>query len=201
MPMSQDPGALCLSLHSIRVKDNCRADCRSACNPADKLPPSLRVALVCASKHHGNTQRIAAAMAVAAGAVLLTPQQAEADGLREYDLVGFGSGVYFGRPDRRLRQLIAALPQLPPSAFVFTTSGLPWLWRLYHFGLRWRLRSRGCRVTGDFACAGWDTVGPLAWIGGLNRCRPNADDCLRAERFIAVQIDLAASRRSGGVSL
>jgi hypothetical protein len=200
MPMSQEPGASRPPLHTTRMEDDRNADCRAGCNLV-KPSPSLRVALVCASKHHGNTRRIAAAMAIAAGAVLLTPEQVEADGLREFDLVGFGSGVYFGRPDRRLRRLIAALPQLPPSAFVFTTSGLPWLWRLYHFGLRRRLRSRGCRVTGDFACAGWDTVGPLAGIGGLHRRRPNADDCLRAEHFIAVQIELAASQRPGGVSM
>lgn len=194
MAMSQEPGPSRPPLHMTRREDDLRSHCRAVSNLVDTPTPSLRVALVCASKHHGNTQRVAAAMAVAVGAVLLTPEQAEADGLGEYDLVGFGSGVYFGRPDRRLRRLIAALPRLPPSAFVFTTSGLPCLWRLYHFGLRRRLRSRGCRVTGDFACAGWDTVGPLAWIGGLHRRRPDADDCLRAKRFIAVQIEIARSR-------
>lgn len=162
---------------------------------------ALRVAIVCASRHHGNTRRIAEAMALAAGAAVLTPGQAESDGLRDYDLVGFGSGIYFGRPDGSLRRLIAALPRLPRCAFIFSTSGLPWLWRLYHVGLRRRLRSRGCCVTGDFACSGWDTVGPLAWIGGLNRRHPDADDCLRANRFVAVQVELAAPRPAAAVSL
>lgn len=167
-------------------------------SPSGDASSALRVAILCASRHHGNTQRIAEAMAAVVGAAVLTPGQAAADGLHNYDLIGIGSGIYFGMPDGSLRRLIAALPQLPRFAFIFSTSGLPWLWRLYHFGLRRRLRSRGCRVTGESACSGWDTVGPLAWIGGLNRRHPNTDDCLRAQRFIAAQMELAHALRQPG---
>ena len=144
---------------------------------------SRRTAIVCESIHHGNTRRLAEAIAAVLEADLFTPETVPDATLAAYDLVGFGSGIYFGRHHRHLRRLVDSVPTLPRAAFLFSTAGLPWLSAWYHCSLRRRLQRRGCRVLGEFCCAGWDTVGPLVLIGGLNRGRPNEGDLERAREF------------------
>jgi flavodoxin len=144
-------------------------------------PTSL---IVCVSEHHGNTRAVAEAMAAAIGAEVRDPEAVDLGDLGRYDLVGFGSGIYVGVVHPRLIELV---DRLPPgegrSAFTFSTSGmflLPWLGTS---DLRNRLRDHGYRLLDDFNCRGLDTVGPLRFVGGLNRGRPDARDLARATQF------------------
>lgn len=143
--------------------------------------------IVCASRSHGNTRKIADAMAEVLGARVVSPGEVEASELASYDLVGFGSGVYAMRLDGELRELIGSLPPGEGRrVFVFATSGAPELpWLGFTREVRDALKSRGYRLDGTFTCRGWDTWGPLGLVGGVNRGRPNADDLSRAERFAA----------------
>ena len=49
------------------------------------------------SVHHGNTKKVAEAMADVLEAKLVKPQDVDINTIVEYDLVGFGSGVYVGK--------------------------------------------------------------------------------------------------------
>jgi hypothetical protein len=104
--------------------------------------------------------------------------------LREYDLVGFGSGIYFMTVDARLRNLIRHLPAADHiRAVTFFTGGdreVPLLG--YHKPVRKQLGSKGFAVIGSFSC-GFDGVGPVGFIGGVNRGRPNDHDLDRAAAF------------------
>ena len=144
---------------------------------------SGRVLIICFSSHHGNTRRVADAMAMELGATILAPEKVHVEQLEEYDLVGWGSGIYFGRHAASLIQLAKSLPQQPRNTFIFSTAGLPVLRWWFHSSLRRALQSRGCKVVGEFNCAGWDTVGPLAWFGGIERKHPNEKDLQRARAF------------------
>jgi flavodoxin len=139
--------------------------------------------IICDSRHHGNTRRIADAMAEAIGATILAPDQVQPETLNDFDLVGWGSGIYFGRHAQSLCQLARRLPHQPRKTFIFSTAGLPLLQAWFHASLRNALRSRGCTVLGEFSCRGWDTVGPLSWFGGIDRNHPNADDLRRGSSF------------------
>ena len=79
------------------------------------------------------------------------------------------------------------------AAFVFSTSGLPFLSRLWHWPTKSRLARRGFRVIGEFSCRGFDTVGPLWLMGGLHRGHPNARDLSRAAEFAAGLAERAAT--------
>lgn len=142
-----------------------------------------RVLIICHSSHHGNTRRVADAMAMELGASILTPEKVHIEQFEEYDLVGWGSGIYFSRHATSLIQLAKNLPQRPRNTFIFSTAGLPFLRSWFHSSLRRELQSRGCKVLGEFSCAGWDTVGPLAWFGGIERKHPNEKDLQRARAF------------------
>ena len=89
--------------------------------------------------------------------------------LAGYDLLGIGSGVYYGRPHDEILQWVRGLPETYARAlpvFIFTTSGLPFLATFWHWPLNHALASKGFGVTGEFACRGFDTWGPL-WLTGV----------------------------------
>ena len=129
---------------------------------------------------------MASAIAEVLHAEVCSPEDVSAEKLAGYDLVGFGSGIYFGRFHSSLRQTIEDIrdgSQSHRKAFLFSTSGLPILWRLWHWPLRSRLLKKGFTIVGDFHCRGFDTVGPLWLLGGLNRRHPNERDLHNAAAF------------------
>lgn len=149
-----------------------------------------RTAVVYLSYHHHNTRRVAEALADELRADLLAGDTCGPSALEDYDIAGFGSGIYFGRHHRGLRRLIDRAVYVPPKCFIFSTAGLPGLRALWHGSLRHRLRRRGCSILGEFGCAGWDTAGPLVLLGGLNRRRPDDADLARARAFARSILDL-----------
>ena len=142
-----------------------------------------RVAIVVASMHHGNTRKIAEAMAKAMDADVMSVEEVATGLLEKYAMVGFGSGIYFGRHHSSLVKLVDSIENIPGRAFIFSTAGLPFLTRLFHWPLRKALMRHSCRITGEFTCRGWDTVGPLILFCGINRNHPNAKDLQHAVQF------------------
>jgi hypothetical protein len=82
-----------------------------------------------------------------------------------------------------VRRLAAAWPRLPSRSFVFSTAGIAGLASWWHGSLIRLLERRGSKVIGQFCRPGWDTVGPLWLIGGLNRGHPSAEDLAQAAEF------------------
>jgi flavodoxin len=138
------------------------------------------------SMHHGNTKKVAEVIAVSLAADLLQVGEADAGMLGQYDLIGFGSGVYFGKHHRTLLDFVDTLPVLTnKKAFVFSTSGLRRIRVVHDFSkpLRTRLQHKGFNIVGEFFCRGLDTFGATMIVGGINRDRPNEEDLKRAEDF------------------
>ena len=150
----------------------------------------MKALIVVKSTHHQNTARVAQVFAESLQSDIVSPEDVAPEQIVEYDLVGFGSGIYFGRFHSAIRKLVRSLPltQTPRAAFLFSTSGLPFLKPLYHWPLRRRLNLLGYTLIGEFGCRGFDTFGPLCLIGGLNRKHPDEKDLARARRF-AQQIE------------
>lgn len=141
------------------------------------------IAIVSASVHHRNTHQVADAMSAELSADRFTVEEAKSVDLSQYDLVGLGSGIYFGRHHHSLFELVDSWKTLPRQAFIFSTAGLPFLRWFQHAALRNSLSQKGCSVLSEFCCRGWDTVGPLWILGGINRQHPNAKDLDRAREF------------------
>jgi flavodoxin len=147
----------------------------------------MKSLIICSSKSHGNTRRVANRMAEVLDAEVVTPESVDPATLPEYDLVGFGSGIYYMTVDARLRNLLRHLPIVDHvRAFTFFTSGareVPLL--SYHKPVRKQLEAKGFEMIGSFSCRGFDTVGPFGFIGGINRGRPDDHDLDRAAAFAA----------------
>ncbi|MGO9382591.1 MAG: flavodoxin family protein [Mycobacterium sp.] len=147
----------------------------------------MKPLIVCVSKSHGNTRRVADRMAEVLGGEVVEPESVDPETLRQYDLVGFGSGIYYMAVDARLRDLIRRLERVDGvRAFSFYTSGAREVPLLdYNKPVRKQLESKGFEVLGSFSCRGFDTVGPFGFVGGINRGRPNDHDLDRAAAFAA----------------
>ena len=158
----------------------------------------MRTAVVYKSIHHGNTRRVAEAMAAALGAELYTVEEAAELDARQFDLVGLGSGIYFYRHHRELRRLVANWPKVPARAFVFSTAGMSSLATWWHGSLVRLLRRRGSEVIGEFSCPGFDTFGPLWLIGGVHRGRPSEQDLARAAKYAKGLLSSESGSVTGG---
>lgn len=150
----------------------------------------MKSLVVVFSYHHKNTEKIAHVIANVLGAPVKTPQQVNPDEIREYDLIGFGSGIYGATFDASLLNLADRLPQVVgKKAFLFSTYGAPAFIanRVFiernHEQIREKLKAKGYKVIGEFGCAGWNTNSFLNFFGGLNKGRPDAEDLRHAEEF------------------
>ena len=159
----------------------------------------MDAAIVYVSLHHGNTRRVAEAMAEPLGAALLSVEEATKQDGQSLDLVGFGSGIYFGRHHSSLVDFVRNMKAMPPRCFVLSTAGISSLAGLWHRTLVQQIRQRNSEVIGQFCAPGWDTVGPLWLFGGLHRRRPDENDLSRAAQFardIKAKVDVVPLGRA-----
>ena len=147
-----------------------------------------RCLLLVESVHHGNTATVARAIADELGADVAVPEAVPYTSLAGYSLIGFGSGVYYGQMHPALLDWVRGLPDTPVKnnpAFIFSTSGLPFLAKLWTASLRRLLAQKGFDIRGEFACRGFDTWGPLGLTGGIHKNHPDERDLEHARQFAA----------------
>jgi len=151
---------------------------------------ALRSLVVVFSYHHNNTKKIANTCAKVLGAEVKTPKQVKPEEIAEYDLVGFGSGIYSATFDPSVLDLADRLPQVSSKkAFLFSTYGAPAFVanrefiEKNHQQIREKLKAKGYTVIGEFGCAGWNTNSFLKYFGGLNKGKPDAENLRNAEAF------------------
>ncbi len=115
----------------------------------------MKSLLVLFSYHHNNTEKIANVFAKVLDAQIKTPQQINPEELQEYDLIGFGSGIYGGKHHKLLLDLADTLPQVTKrKAFIFSTIAMTGKAKVAedHSLLREKLQSKGYMIVDEFSC-------------------------------------------------
>lgn len=111
----------------------------------------------------------------------------EAKELIKYDLIGFGSGIYYGKHHKKIFDLLKQLlDQKGRKVFIFSTSGIRKLLLINNFNkpLEKKLKDRGFEILGIFDCRGWDTYSFIVKpFGGISKGRPNNRDIEDAKEF------------------
>ena len=146
----------------------------------------MKSLLVLFSYHQKNTEKIAKVFAKVLDAQIKTPKQINPDELQEYNLVGFGSGIYSDKHHKSLFDLADKIPQVTNrKAFIFSTSAMMGEDKVAkdHSMLREKLQFKGYMIVDEFACKGFNTNSFLKYFGGMNKGRPNAEDLIHAEEF------------------
>jgi flavodoxin len=154
----------------------------------------MKTLVIVFSYHHKNTEKIAQVIAKVLDAPIKTPQQIHPAELQEYDLIGFGTGIYGSKHHLALLVLADSLSQVTDKkTFLFSTCGAPafavdgghvndYIVKA-HSALKEKLQLKGYTVVNEFMCPGFNTNSFLKFFGGINKGRPNANDLKRAEEF------------------
>ena len=146
----------------------------------------MKSLLILFSYHHKNTEKVAKVFAQVLDAQIKTPEQINHEELQDYDLIGFGSGIYGAQHHKSLLDLADKLPQISnKKVFIFSTSAIINEAKVAkdHSLLREKLQSKGYMIVNEFACKGFNTNSFLKYFGGMNKGRPNAKDLKDAEEF------------------
>jgi flavodoxin len=143
----------------------------------------IKVLIICETKHHGNTLKIAQEMTKVLGADLITHEGFVPDSLNGYDLIGIGSGIYGFSHERNLFDLINKLEnQNGKPVFIFSSS--TFLFEFYQKPLKEALVQKGFKIIGGFSCKGFMTHSITKYFfGGINKGRPNEKDLENARLF------------------
>lgn len=157
---------------------------KAAINSKGQLP--VKTLLVVFSYHHMNTEKVAGVFSKVLEAQVKKPQQTNPEELKDYDFIGFGSGIDSAKHYKELLDFADTLPQAAgKKAFIFSTSAIMGKDKVAkdHSALREKLQAKGYVIVDEFACKGFNTNSFLKYIGGMNRGRPNAEDLRQAEEF------------------
>lgn len=139
--------------------------------------------IVYESIHHKNTEKIAIAMAKQLEADLIKASDIHISSIENYDLIGFGSGIYNGNFHNNILNLIENIPNtLEKKVFIFSTSGTGN--KKYNNNLEGNLKEKNLNIIGNFSCKGYDTNGIFKLIGGIAKNRPNENDIKVAINFV-----------------
>ncbi len=140
------------------------------------------------STYKNNTEKIAKVFASKINADLICLKNSREVRIDNYDLIGFGSGVYKESMSQQLYTCVDELNLKGKDVFVFSTSGAGM--GFYNKKLVNLLKSKGARNKGSFACKGsfvsrdfsdnriFEIMSKFA-VG-----HPNDKDLCKAEKFI-----------------
>ena len=147
----------------------------------------MRILIVYKSVHHKNTEKIVNAFKdVLKSAEIKQPEDVNPENIGKYDLIGFGSGVYFQKIHKSILSLIDKLPESTnKKAFVFATSGMRELpvFNAFFKTINNKLKNKGFNIIDSFDCRGWDTWSVFKYIGGISQGHPNKKDIKAAKKF------------------
>lgn len=144
----------------------------------------LKALILCYSYHHQNTQKVAAVIAKVLGGEVKSPIDVTPQEVAGYDLVGFGSGIYFRKHHKTLIKLADKLsPVNNKLAYIFSTSGEENKGEQLNAKLRGKLEAKGYHILGEFNCPGYDTTIAAKLFGSQQEGHPNEADLAQAQTF------------------
>ncbi len=148
------------------------------------------------SYHQQNTEKIANVFAEVFNASIQNPLHTDPQEVQNYQLIGFGSGIYSESFHKAMLDFADKLPNgKGKKAFLFSTDGSPRglmkddqpmakeQLRKNHRTIKERLELKGYEIIGEFNCAGLNKNSFLKLFGGINKGRPNSQDLSNARTF------------------
>ena len=146
----------------------------------------MKSLIVYASRHHGNTKKLVRYLSDRYGIALMDAQAAQTLADEDYDLIGFASGIDFGK----LYPEVTALAQkLSPGKGIYALYTCAKDQAKYGLEIELIAGQTGCRYLGKYGCKGYNTYGPLKIIGGMNKMHPDAQElenaCIFYERIVS----------------
>ena len=137
--------------------------------------------IIYASTHHGSTRKLAEAIANQYGTHLIDATKQQTADLSAYDLIGFASGIDFGKFYGSVEQFLERnLPRNKQVFFLYTCAKVS---SRFTETVRTAARKKGAIILGEYGCRGFNSYGPWKLIGGMNKGHPCAEEMQEAVQF------------------
>lgn len=143
----------------------------------------MKTAIIYYSKHHGNTKKLLDAIREDSEDTieLVDVTKAATVDLTGYDRVGFASGIYFSKFDKRVLEYAKTnMPKGKDVFFIYTCGAQK---DGYTKAIREALAGAEANVLGEYGCLGYDTYGPFKLVGGIAKNHPDAAEIEQAVSF------------------
>ncbi len=149
----------------------------------------MKYAICYYSRHHGNTRKLAEAVAAGKDVELIDVTARAAFHPERYDAIGFASGVYFGKFHETVIDFLRRyLPEGARTFFLYTGGNPgPGATAL----IRKAAAERNAVVLGAYGCRGYDTFGPFKLVGGIARGHPDEAELREARAFFENTVEAA----------
>lgn len=137
---------------------------------------------------YSNTEKIAKIFAKKINADLVNLKESNDVKVDNYDLIGFGSGVYRESLSPKLISCAETLDLKGKNVFVFSTSGIGA--KFYNGKMQKIFKAKGAVCKGSFSCKGYynstETKKNIMFefLRKLSMGHPNDKDISKAEKFI-----------------
>lgn len=140
-----------------------------------------KTAIIYASKHHGNTYKLVEAISEKYHVPLINAEvQTQAD-LSQYDLIGFASGIDFGKFYESVETFLKMnLPENKNVFFIYTCAKKS---DRFTMSIKIAAMEKHAVVMGEYGCRGYNTYGPWKVVGGMNKNHPTENEIEAAVRF------------------
>ena len=133
-----------------------------------------KTAIIYASIHHGSTRKLVEAIADKYEVVQIDTTNCQQADLSAYDLIGFASGIDFGRFYDSVEQFLEKnLPENKRVFFIYTCAKIS---NRFTDSIKAVATQKGAIILGEYGCKGFNTYGPWKLIGGMNKNHPSKDE-------------------------
>ncbi len=141
----------------------------------------MKTGIVYESTHHGNTKKLLDAIAKKYEVTLIDAVAEENPELDQYDVIGFASGISFGKFYKKITGVAAAkLPENKKVFFLYTCGNNS---KDFSRHMQEIAEQKHCCCLGSYGCKGYDTYGPFGLIGGINKNHPDDQEIQDAVTF------------------
>lgn len=141
----------------------------------------MKTAIVYYSKHHGNTKKLAEAIADKGNVTLINAAENNFASLSEYDFIGFASGIYYSKFHKSVLKF--AENNLPENKKVFLIYTYGVKKDGYTNAIKGILQKKSAYTIGEYGCLGFNTFGPFKLVGGIAKGHPDNDEIGEAIKF------------------
>lgn len=139
----------------------------------------MKTAIVYHSSHHGNTKKVVQAIAQGRDVTLIDASAVKSADLTSYELIGFASGIYFGKFHTDVLEFAENnLPEEKRVFFLSTYGGSSNTKAIEEV-----VKARDGQIVDQFGCKGYDTFGPFKLVGGIAKGHPDETDLKNACQF------------------
>ena len=140
-----------------------------------------KTVIVYASKHHGNTFKLIKAISDKYEIAIIDATKETHIDLQEYDIIGFASGIDFGKFYWEIENFAREKLPLQKEVFFLYTCAMDR--EGFTDSIKEIALEKEGTILGEYGCRGYNTYGPWKLIGGMNKSHPTENEIQECVNF------------------